>query len=50
MLKDKNVLGCKYEGVKFDCGSKEGFVAATIYIGLQDEAIKQEIENIIGNP
>jgi UTP--glucose-1-phosphate uridylyltransferase len=48
MLKDKDILGCKYEGVKFDCGSKKGFVAATIYKGLQDNAIKQEIENILG--
>jgi UTP--glucose-1-phosphate uridylyltransferase len=48
MLKDKDILGCKYEGVKFDCGSKKGFVAATIYKGLQDNSIKQEIENILG--
>ena len=47
---DKDVLGCKYEGIKFDCGSKKGFVAATLYIGLKDESIKQEIKNIIGNP
>ena len=50
MLKDKAILGCKYEGVKFDCGSKKGFVAATLYKGLEDEAIKQEIEKFIGNP
>ena len=50
MLQDKDVLGCKYEGIKFDCGSKKGFVAATIYKGLKDETIKQEINNIIGNP
>jgi UTP--glucose-1-phosphate uridylyltransferase len=48
MLKDKDVLGCKYEGIKFDCGSKKGFVAATLYKGLEDKAIKQEIENILG--
>ena len=30
MLKDKDILGCKYEGIKFDCGSKKGFVAATL--------------------
>ena len=48
MLKDKDILGCKYEGVKFDCGSKKGFVAATLYKGLEDKAIKQEIENILG--
>lgn len=50
MLQDKDVLGCKYEGIKFDCGSKKGFVAATLYKGLKDETIKQEIKNIIGNP
>jgi UTP--glucose-1-phosphate uridylyltransferase len=48
MLKDKDILGCKYEGVKFDCGSKKGFVAATLYKGLEDKAIMQEIENILG--
>ena len=48
MLKDKDILGCKYEGVKFDCGSKKGFVAATLYKGLEDKTIKQEIENILG--
>ena len=48
MLKDKDILGCKYEGVKFDCGSKKGFVAATLYKGLEDKVIKQEIENILG--
>ena len=50
MLQDKDVLGCKYEGIKFDCGSKKGFVAATLYKGLKDETIKQEIKKIIGNP
>ena len=48
MLKDKIVLGCKYKGIKFDCGSKKGFVAATIYKGLEDKEIKQDIENILG--
>ena len=48
MLQDKDVFGCKYTGVKFDCGSKKGFVAATIYKGLQDQEIKNEINKIIG--
>ena len=48
MLHDKDVYGCKYIGTKFDCGSKKGFVAATLYKGLQDEQIKQEINKIIG--
>ena len=48
MLHDKNVFGCKYIGTKFDCGSKKGFVAATLYKGLQDEQIRQEINKIVG--
>ena len=48
MLRDKDVFGCKYIGTKFDCGSKKGFVAATLYKGLQDEQIRQEINKIIG--
>jgi len=48
MLHDKDVFGCKYEGIKFDCGSKKGFVAATLYKGLQDEQIRQEINKIVG--
>ena len=48
MLYDKDVFGCKYIGTKFDCGSKKGFVAATLYKGLQDEQIRQEINKIIG--
>jgi UTP--glucose-1-phosphate uridylyltransferase len=48
MLHDKDVFGCQYIGTKFDCGSKKGFVAATLYKGLQDEQIKQEINKIIG--
>ena len=48
MLRDKDVFGCKYIGTKFDCGSKKGFVAATLYKGLEDEQIKQEINKIIG--
>ena len=48
MLYDKDVFGCKYIGTKFDCGTKKGFVAATLYKGLEDEQIKQEINKIIG--
>ena len=48
MLHDKDVFGCKYIGTKFDCGSKKGFVAATLYTENEDEQIKKEINKIIG--
>ena len=47
MLKDKNISACLYEGEKFDCGSKKGFVEATIAISLRDEEISEDIKQLI---
>ena len=47
MLKDKNISACVYEGEKFDCGSKRGFVEATIIISLRDEEISEDIKQLI---
>ncbi len=33
LLKARNVFGYEYEGVRYDCGSKEGFYRATMEIG-----------------
>jgi UTP--glucose-1-phosphate uridylyltransferase len=47
MLSDHEVYACKYKGSKFDCGSKKGFVAATVYKGLQDEDIYKAIHDLV---
>ena len=47
MLNDEPVHACIYEGEKFDCGSKSGFVEATIEISLRDPEIKDEIMALI---
>tara|TARA_B100000768_G_scaffold125309_1_gene116039 strand:+ start:2961 stop:3830 length:870 start_codon:yes stop_codon:yes gene_type:complete len=47
MLEDKNISACIYEGDKFDCGSKKGFVEATIAISLRDEEISEDIKKLI---
>ena len=47
MLKDESVYACVYQGEKFDCGSKKGFVEATIAISLRDPEIKDEIKDFI---
>ena len=36
-----------YEGEKFDCGSKLGFVHATIALALRDDSISDDIIKII---
>ena len=47
MLSDQKDFACKYTGKKFDCGSKKGFVAATVFKGLQDETIKKAIHDLV---
>ena len=47
MLKTENVLACLYEGEKFDCGSKRGFVEATISLSLRDAEIKNDIKKYL---
>ena len=47
LINDEEVLACLYKGEKFDCGSKEGFVHATIALALRDESISEDIKKII---
>ena len=47
MLEKEKVIACNYQGEKFDCGSKLGFVEATLAISLRDNDIGHEIKNLI---
>ena len=47
LLKHEEVFAALYEGEKFDCGSKQGFVHATIALALRDKSIGNDIEKII---
>ena len=47
MLEKEKVIACIYQGEKFDCGSKLGFVEATLAISLRDKDIGHEIKNLI---
>ena len=47
LLSEEKVYAKIYEGEKFDCGSKMGFVHATIALALRDESISQDINKII---
>ena len=49
LLIEEEVYGVLYDGEKFDCGSKEGFVHATIALALRDESISENIKEIIRN-
>ena len=47
LLKDEDIYATIYNGEKFDCGSKEGFVHDTISLALRDESINKKIKKII---
>ncbi len=47
LLSEEQVYAKIYEGEKFDCGNKMGFVHATIALALRDESISQDINKII---
>ena len=47
LLQEEEVYASIYDGEKFDCGSKQGFVHATIALALRDESISQDIKRII---
>ena len=39
MLADEGVYSYRYEGRRYDCGSKEGYVKATIDMALANESL-----------
>ena len=49
LVEPKGLYGYKFEGQRFDCGGKLGFVKANIFFGLHDNQIKKDLKKIIIN-
>lgn len=49
MLQNDDFYGLKFNDRRFDCGSVVGYLEANIYYALQNEKIKDKVENIISN-
>ena len=47
LIQNQKVYARLYDGEKFDCGSKKGFVHATIALALRDNSISKDISKII---
>ena len=47
LLSSEDIFACLYNGEKFDCGSKKGFVHATISLALRDPSISEDIKQLI---
>lgn len=41
--KKKDVYGYRFRGQRFDCGSKSGFLQATVAFGLQREELREDL-------
>ncbi len=45
LLKEESVLGYEFQGKRFDCGSKSGYLQATVEFALQHPELKHEFKN-----
>ena len=49
LLASEKVLAYSYEGKRYDCGSKEGFLQATVELALQHPEVHEEFRNYLKN-
>ncbi|MDO6727990.1 UTP--glucose-1-phosphate uridylyltransferase GalU [Cognatishimia sp. 1_MG-2023] len=47
VTESNNVYGFRFRGQRFDCGSKAGFLQATVSFGLQRPELKDELEQYL---
>jgi UTP--glucose-1-phosphate uridylyltransferase len=47
MISDGNFHGLTFDGVRYDCGDKLGFVQANIGVAMEDEAMRHGIASLI---
>ena len=48
LTEEPGLLGLEFDGERFDCGNKLGFIEANLKFGLNDKEIKTELKKIIG--
>lgn len=47
LLKQESVLGYRFDGKRFDCGSKLGYLQASVEYGLQHPEVKDEFQQYL---
>lgn len=47
LLAESKVLACRFEGVRFDCGSKPGLLRATLHFALRDPVLAQVVRDCL---
>jgi UTP--glucose-1-phosphate uridylyltransferase len=49
LLKEESVLGYRFDGKRFDCGSKLGYLQASVEYGLEHDEISKEFREYLKN-
>lgn len=49
MIPAIGLKGFKFEGIRFDCGSKEGLISAILYVANEDKKLSQIVKNFYNN-
>jgi UTP--glucose-1-phosphate uridylyltransferase len=49
LLKREKVYGYRFDGTRFDCGSKLGLVKATLHFALQDPTLADATREFVKN-
>ena len=47
MIPDCGLVGFKFEGHRFDCGSKEGLLAAILQVASNDDSLKRIVDEFV---
>ncbi len=49
LLQEEPVIAYEYQGIRYDCGSKLGYLKATIEFALKHPELKDEFETYLKN-
>lgn len=49
LLKEEQILAYRYEGIRYDCGSKLGYLQASVELGLRHPEVGNEFANWLKN-
>jgi UTP--glucose-1-phosphate uridylyltransferase len=47
LSKQQSIYGCRFEGVRYDCGDKLGFLKATVDMALKREDLGRDLEEFL---
>ena len=49
LLREEHVYACQYSGKRYDCGSKQGFLQATVELALTHPEVGDDFKKYLGN-